>query len=206
MVIYSTLWALVCTYTARLVAPRCGAVKVTSFSDLPPDVYKQFLGLYIMADKGILNWFSLPHTGFSPLGLMQEVPQVYTQGKASTYHFTHLTLQFLSAVHISQLPVDEQTKLIQDHLDSGHFKMTLRFVAGLTKLENIPPEITWKLRKDDDNNPILLHWSKDTSVTTRIRGSDEIVVSSYYSWTPLDYYVTGHTISESNCPWRLHGV
>ena len=34
--------------------------------------------------------------------------------------------------------------------------------------------------------------------------SDEVVVSSHYSWTPLDYYVTGHVISHSNCPWRLY--
>ena len=198
-------------------------LKVTSFSDLPPDVYKQFLGLCRMAYEGILNRqqlvFSAAHlpTGFSPLGLMQEVPQVYTQGRGSSYHFTHLTLQeFLSAVHISQLPVDEQTKLIRDHLDSGHFKMTLRFVAGLTKLTNIPPEITRTLR-EDDNNLTLLHWlfeCKDTSMTTRTLGSDEMVVSpryswthyswTHYSWTPLDYYVTGHVISRSNCPWRLN--
>ena len=188
-------------------------LKVTTFRDLPPDVYKQFLGLCRMAYEGILNRqqlvFSAAHlpTGFSPLGLMQEVPQVYTQGKASSYHFTHLTLQeFLSAVHISQLPTDEQTKLIQDHFDSGHFKMTLRFVAGLTKLANVPTEITRKLRKDFDSKLSLLHWlfeCKDTSLTTRTLGSDEMVVRSLYSWTPLDYYVTGHIILRSNCPWAL---
>ena len=187
-------------------------LKVTSFSDLPPDVYKQFLDLCRMAYEGILNKqqlvFSAAHlpTGFSLLGLMQEVPQVYTQGKASSYHFTHLTLQeFLSAIHISQLPTDEQTKLIQDHVDSGHLKVTLRFVAGLTKLANVPPEITRKLRKDDQLT--LLHWlfeCKDTSVTTRTLGSDEMVVRSHYFWTPLDYYVTGHIISHSNCSWRLN--
>ena len=189
-------------------------LKVTSFSDLPPDVYKQFLGLCRMAYEGIRNRqqlvFSASHlpTGFSPLGLMQEVPQVYAKGKASSYHFTHLTLQeFLSAVHISQLPTDEQTRVIQDHLDSGHFKMTIRFVAGLMKLANVPPEITRKLRKDGDNNLTLLHWlfeCKDTSVTTRTLGSGRMVVRSHYSWTPLDYYVMGHVISHSNCPWRLN--
>ena len=189
-------------------------LKVTSFSDLPPDVYKQFLDLCRMAYEGMLNRqqlvFSAAHlpTGFSPLGLMQEVPQVYTQGKASSYHFTHLTLQefYLPAFHISQLPTDEQMKLIQDHLDSSHLKVTLRFVAGLTKLANIPPEITRTLRKGCDNNLILLHWlfeCKDTSDTTKTLGSDEMVVRSHYSWTPLDYYVTGHVISHSNCPWRL---
>ena len=185
-------------------------LKVTSFSDLPPDVYKQFLGLCRMAYEGILHRqqlvFSSAHlpTGFSPLGLMQEVPQVYTQSKASSYHFTHLTLQeFLSAVRISQLPTDEQTKLIQDHLDSGHFKMTLRFVAGLTKLANVTLEITRTLREDHLTSFHWLFECKDTSVTTRTLGSDEMVVRSHYSWTPLDYYVTGHVISHSNCPWTL---
>ena len=200
-------------------------LKVTSFSDLPPDVYKQFLGLCRMAYEGILNRqqlvFFAAHlpTGFSPLDLMQEVPQVYTQGKASSYHFTHLTLQeFLSAVHISQLPTDEQTRVIQDHLDSDHFKMTMRFVAGLTKLANVPPEITRKFRDtdlilatsrlgEDNSNLTLFHWlfeCKDTSVTTRTLGSGRMVASPHYSWTPLDYYVTGHVISHSNCPWRLN--
>jgi len=128
---------------------------------------------------------------------------MYTQGKASSYHFTHLTLQeFLSAVHISQLPTNEQEKLIQDYVNSGHFKMTMKFIAGLTKFISIPPEITRNLR----NNVSLLHWlfeCKDTSVNTRNLGSDEMEVRSHYSWTPLDYYVMGHVISHSNCPWRL---
>ena len=36
--------------------------------------------------------------------------------------------------------------------------------------------------------------------------SSEMVVKSSYSWTPLDYYVTGHAISHSNCSWRLKFV
>jgi len=79
--------------------------------------------------------------------------------------------------------------------------MTLRFLAGLT---NIPPDITRKLGRD--NIVTLLHWlfeCKDTSVTTRTLGSDQMDVISHYSWTPLDYYVTGYVISHSNCPWRL---
>ena len=43
-------------------------------------------------------------------------------------------------------------------------------------------------------------------MTTRILGSDEmhVMIRSDYSCTPLDYYVTGHAISHSNCPWRLN--
>ena len=185
-------------------------LKVTTFSDLPTDVYKQFQGLCKMAYEGILNRqqlvFSAAHlpTGFAPLGLVQEVPQLYTKGRASSYHFIHLTLQeYLAAVHISQLPAHEQTRLFQEHVNSGHFKLTMRFLAGLTKLANIPPNITVGTKL---NYFHFLFEAKDISMTTRTVGSDEMVVKSDYSWTPLDYYVTGHAISHSNCPWRLNFV
>ena len=183
-------------------------LKVTTFSDFPTDVYKQFQGLCRMAYEGILNRqqlvFSAAHlpTGFAPLGLMQEVPQLYTEGRASFYHFIHLTLQeYLAAVHISQLPAHEQTRLFQKHVNSGHFKMTMRYLAGHTKLANIPPNIT---RSTELNYFHFLFEAKDISMTTRTQSSDMMVVSSGYSWTPLDYYVTGHAISHSNCSCRLY--
>ena len=183
-------------------------LKVTTFSDLPTDVYKQFQDLCRMAYEDMLNRqqlvFSAAHLpiGFAPLGLMQEVPQLYTKGRASSYHFIHLTLQeYLAAVHISQLPTHEQTRLFRKYADSGHFKMTMRFMAGCTKLANIPPDIIMDTKL---NYFHFLFEAKDISVTTRPLGSDDMYVSSRYSWTPLDYYVTGHAISHSNCPWRLN--
>ena len=206
-------------------------LKVTTFSDLPTDVYEQFQDLCRMAYEGILNRqqlvFSAAHlpTGFAPLGLMQEVPQLYTEGRASSYHFIHLTLQeYLAAVHISQLPSPDQIRLVREHLDSGHFKMTIRFVAGLTKLADIPPDIiklTHFFKAGDISRSLgsderisrflearvnclhLLFEAKDISMTTRTLGPDEMFVSSHYSWTPLDYYVIGHAISHSNCSWEL---
>ena len=185
-------------------------LKVTTFSDLPTDVYKQFQDLCRMAYEGILNRqqlvFSAAHlpTGFVPLGLMQEVPQLYTEGRASSYHFIHLTLQeYLAAVHMSQLPAHEQTRLFQEYVNSGHFKMTMRFLAGCTKLANIPSNITMNTKL---NTFHFLFEAKHISMTTRTLGSDEMVVSSLYSWTPLDYYVTGHAISHSNCSWRLNFI
>ena len=183
-------------------------LKVTTFSDLPTDVYKQFHDLCRMAYEDILNRqqlvFSGAHlpTGFAPLGLMQEVPQPYAKDRASSYHFIHLTLQeYLAAVHISQLPAHEQARVFQEHVNSGHFKMTMRFLAGLTKLANIPPDITM----DTELNYFhFLFEAKDISLTTGTLSSNEMLVKSHYSWTPLDYYVTGHAISHSNCSWRLY--
>ena len=182
-------------------------LKVATFSDLPKDVYKQFQDLCRMAYAGILNRQQLVFsaarlpTGFAPLGLMQEVPQLYTEGRASSYHFIHLTLQeYLAAVHISQLPAHEKTRLFQEHVYSGHFKMTMRFLAGCTKLANIPPVITMDTKL---NYFHFLFEAKDISTITTTLDSNEMYVESLYSWTPLDYYVTGHTISHSNCPWSL---
>ena len=183
-------------------------LKVTTFSDFPTDVYKQFQVLCRMAYEGILNRQQLVFaaaylsTGFAPLGLMQEVPQLYTEGGTSSYHFIHLTLQeYLAAVHISQLPPHEQTRLFQEHVNSGHFKMTMRFLAGLTKLANIPPNITVGTQL---NSFHFLFEAKGISMTARTLGSDEMNVESHNYWTPMDYYVTGHAISHSNCPWRLN--
>ena len=186
-------------------------LKVTTFNDLPVDVYKQFQDLCRMAYEGILNRqqlvFSAAHlpTGFAHLGLMQNVPQLYPEGRAFSYQFIHLTLQeYLAAVHISQLPTHEQKRLVREHVDSGHFKMTIRFWTGLTKLANIPPDITTRLMKSDKLNYFhFLFEANDVSVLTRAIDSGVIVISSHYSWTPLDYYVTGHAISCSNCSWSL---
>ena len=187
--------------------------QLKTFSDLPTDVYKQFQNLCRMAYESILNRqqlvFSTAHlpTRFASLGLMQEIPQLYTEGRASSYHFIHLTLQeYLSAIYISQLPGDEQTRLVQENLDNGHFRMTITFLAGLTKLANMPPDLTRRLLESGNTKVTYFHLlfeAKDISLTARSLGSNEMVVSPHYSWTPLDYYVTGHAISHSNCSWAL---
>ena len=214
---HTTMTELFTAFTIKTLVDHLHPVyhkqQLTSFSDLPTDVYKQFQDLCRMAYEGILNRqqlvFSAAHlpTGFAPLGLMQEVPQLYPEGRASSYHFIHLTLQeYLAAVHISQLPAHEQTRLFQEHFDSGHFKMTIKFSAGLTKLANMPPDITKSLVESDETKLTYFHFlfeAKDILVITESLGLDEIVVRPHYSWTPLDYYVTGHAISHSNCSWRL---
>ena len=71
---------------------------------------------------------------------------------------------------------------------------------SVTKLANIPPDITM------DTKLHHFHFLFDISMTTTTLGSDEIVVRPNYSWTPVDYYVTGHAISHSNCSWRLNFI
>ena len=63
-----------------------------------------------------------------------ELLQFYKIAGIITYQFRHLTIQeFLAAWWISQQ--DDQEKLFQEHFEDAHFRMTLRFVAGLTELK-----------------------------------------------------------------------
>ena len=64
-----------------------------------------------------------------------ELMQFYKIAGIITYQFRHLTIQeFLSAWWISQQ--DDEEKLFQEHFEDTHFRMTLRFVAGLTELKD----------------------------------------------------------------------
>ena len=64
-----------------------------------------------------------------------ELMQFYKIAGIITYQFRHLTIQeFLAAWWISQQ--DDQEMLFQEHFEDTHFRMTLRFVAGLTELKD----------------------------------------------------------------------
>ena len=64
-----------------------------------------------------------------------ELMQFYKIADIIRYQFRHLTIQeFLAAWWISQQ--DDQEKLFQEHFEDTHFRMTLRFVAGLTELKD----------------------------------------------------------------------
>ena len=74
-----------------------------SVQAIPGPVQNGFGGI-LNKQQLVFSAADLP-TGGASLSLVQEVPQLYTEGRASSYHFIHLTLQeYLAAVHISQLP------------------------------------------------------------------------------------------------------
>ena len=189
--------------------------KTLTFDDLPDDIHKHFTKVCEVAYGGILNGhqlvFSADQVDFDPLCLMQETPQFYMRrGSPSSFHFLHLTLQdYLAAVHISQLPSREQTELIGQHLGQDHFKMVFRFLAGLAKLENITPNIIeqllpWSGTGGDELT--LFHWlfeSHSDATAMKVLNLDKMNIRFRYTWTPLDFYVTGYCVAHSHCNWSL---
>ena len=90
-----------------------------TFSDLPQELYEQFNRICEIALNGMIEdkfvHKDLPHD-FNTLDLMQSVPELYVeQGASISYNFFHLTLQeFLAAVSISKLPIEDQLDFIYD--------------------------------------------------------------------------------------------
>ena len=85
------------------------------------------------------------------------------------------------------------------------FVESLPEAIGSTSSENKRLKLLPLMDKNVTHPLILTKYEDYLSSTPAIQAamSDEIFVMPDHSWTPLDFYVTGHAISRSNCPWRL---
>ena len=182
--------------------------KIRSLDEVPKDTKKQLLNLCGLSWQGLVKQqltFSSDDVGGDTLGLMRAVKELYggKDGQLS-YHFIHLTLQeFLSAYHITQFPLDKQEQIIREHVDTGHLTMTMKFIFGLTK-RNPPTSLISDhiSSQHESKSSNVFHWLFETGGRP-----DESVrsvgVKSSFSWSPLDYYVLGHTISRCDLSWEL---
>ena len=111
------------------------AVKLSS---LPSPINNIFLKLCKLAYDNLKQnppklTFSSSELPEDYLGLMTSFAE-YGYGK-KTYQFLHLSIQeFLAAWWITKYEKTEE--LFKDHFENEHFRLCLRFVAGLTHLEH----------------------------------------------------------------------
>ena len=221
--------------------------KSNSFRDLPTDVYQQLCEVGRLAYEGILQdqqvIFSDLPSDFSSLGLMQCVPELYVdEVAAESFNFLHLTLQeYMAALHLSEQPIEKQIEIFQKYLQptptcsmfgmhqerddksNSHFRIVLRFLAGLRKFvgystSNIKSLLTDNKRLSYMSAPISeiqisldgLHWifeAQDTSNVCEAIGTSLVSVGVRGRVTSFDCFVLGYCVSHSNCPWEidLHG-
>ena len=200
--------------------------------DLPEDVYRSLLAISELAYKGIctegstsvqLIFSELP-SNIQTLGLMQSVPQLYIiEGPVMSHNFLQLTVQeFLAALHISFMSPEQQLEHFQRHKD-GRLRVVLRFLAGLTKLDNIA--LKNMLGKPDKKNhyepqnEYCTYLTPDVAVSTyQVNWMFEAQKSSVVTSTleskcvefvfdehmlPLEFYSLGYCIAHSQCKWVL---
>ena len=120
--------------------------KMRSLEEVPDHVRGRLLELCKVAWEGMVQQeltFSSAVAGGETLCLMEGVRELYggEEGQLS-YHFIHLTLQeFLSAYHITQLPLHKQEQVIREHVSTGHLKMVVRFYFGLAVANSFTTEM-----------------------------------------------------------------
>ena len=183
--------------------------KIRSLEEVPADMKGRLLETCRLAWEGIVEQqltFSSDVVGGDTLGLMHGVRELYggEDGQLS-YHFIHLTLQeFLSAYHITQLPLDKQEQVIREHVRTGHLNRVVRFYFGLTKPNHFT---TGMISEHLSDGATAYHWlfeAGDVETFTEELGSERAVwVMPSYSWSPLDYYVVGHSIAHNQFQWKL---
>ena len=186
--------------------------KIGSLEDLPPDVHQQLLALSKLAWEGIMKQqltFSSADVGGVTLGLIESVKELYRgQDAELSYHFIHLTLQeFLAAYHITQLPLHTQQQLIREHVKVGHLSVVMKFYFGLSKFNTFTSEMIQE-HISDRKSAAAYHWmyeSGDTEAVSNLLASREsIEVRSSHEWSPLDYFVVGHSMAYSQSNWELN--
>ena len=211
----TTLTQLYTALTCKLLMEHLSSLKaegkppkIRSLEEVPEDVKKQLLNLCRLSWEGLVRQqltFSSSAVGGDTLGLMHGVRELYggKDGQLS-YHFMHLTLQeFLAAYHISQLPPDTQQQVIKGHVDTGHLTVAVRFFFGLTKSNPFTTSLISHHITSHIESPSVFHWVYEGGDVGELAESGEKVVGSAYAWSPLDYYVLGHSIPLFNFNWYL---
>ena len=213
----TTMTKLYTAFTCRLLMQHLSSRKeggskpgkIRSLEEVPSDMKGRLLEMCRLAWEGIVEQqltFSSDVVGGDTLGLMHGVRELYggEDGQLS-YHFIHLTLQeFLSAYHITQLSLDKQEQVIREHVRTGHLNRVVRFYFGLTKHNHFTTEMISEHLSD---GATAYHWlfeAGDVETITEELGSErEVRVESSYSWSPLDYYVVGHSVAHYQFQWEL---
>ena len=198
-----------------------------NLEDLPrdSDLYQQLVKVGELAFNGKQReqviFKQLPE-GCSDLGLLVKHTALYTGEESTTYNFFHLTLQeYMSAFYISQLPADEQRTLFSEH--STSMDVVWRFVAGLTKMQNIGWEEFKRVKRgsmtdryeykmDEVNDevkvgPFLLECLYETQDIQRVFGQHRVTIQLYSHLTNYyDLYALGYCISVCSNTWNVTTV
>ena len=186
-----------------------------NLEDLPheSDLYQQLVKVGELAFNGKLRedviFKHLPE-GCSDLGLLIKHTALYTGEESTTYSYFHLTLQeYMSAFYISQLPADEQKTLFSER--STSMDVVWRFVAGLTKMQNIGWDkftqesgVTTKSVYEVKNPSLLqcLYEAQDKQSCVSVFGEHGMKINnsnlSYYG-----LYALGYCISVCSNTWNV---
>ena len=190
--------------------------------EVPKLVHAQFIQLCEVAfdtvcrQKLIFSDKTMPKV-LHDLGFTDSVPGLYLH-RTCSYNFLHLSIQeFLAAYHVSLLSPQEQEQLLLQSREEHHFENMMRFVAGLTKFQEIRKEVLKKVvvifdewSEFDEKYGLdvysleLLFECQDMSVLDKEGTYNMYSPHWWSSYYPAQYCLAlGYCIANSKCAWKL---
>ena len=161
----------------------------------------------IVSDTASLDYSNIHLPQPQPQHDLSKVP-AHSQLMQSPPHLPHTSLDSLHPPPPSHHITSLGTEL--DDTTSAGFQKVLRFVAGLTKYENIPLDSLQQLLLQQDREDVVnislnsLHWlfeARCISIYSDLIRNVSILQysSSYTTMTPFDCFVLGYALSHISC-------
>ena len=202
--------------------------KMRSLMDMPQEIHWKLMDVCKIAAKGVHDHQYIFDTlECDPLGLLNVVQDLYVNENSSvSYSFLHQTLQeFLAAfyhslsdsVSVSQVLQQDNLFPVKKYLQGEHRKESnttfhwpvLLFIAGLTKLKDIPLDILQSFSIKSDNkfskseikfHPAIFQLLFETQSSLLISSlfCNNTYIPMPWEMTPLDWFVYGYCITHSS--------
>ena len=192
-------------------------IDIENFTDLPDDVYPDFVNLTELAYKSVSQQqliFKDVDIPIQHLGLMDAVAELFPNKRKTnySYSFLHLSIQeYLGAVHVSLMDASTQERLLDSMSTEEHLQNMAMFLAAITKFKGM----NWELVK----RAIQRECKEQMGGLTLSRYSLQIVYEtekvslleghSLYRYRLSDYSPSsdftalGYSIATSNYKWEL---
>ena len=192
-------------------------IDIENFTDLPDDVYPDFVNLTELAYKSVSQQqliFKDVDIPIQHLGLMDAVAELFPNKRKTnySYSFLHLSIQeYLGAVHVSLMDASTQERLLDSMSTEEHLQNLAMFLAAITKFKGMNWELVKRAIqrgcKEEDGDLTLSRYSLqivyETENVSLLEGHS-LYRYRLSDYSPsLDFTALGYSIATSNYKWEL---
>ena len=194
-------------------------IEIENFTDLPDDVYPDFVNLTELAYKSVSQQqfiFKDVDIPIQHLGLMDAVAELFpNKWKANySYSFLHLSIQeYLGAVHVSLMDASTQERLLDSMSTEEHLQNLAMFLAAITKFKGMNWELVKRAIQRESKVDYLageLTLSRySLQIVYETENASLLEGHSLYKYSLSDYSPSsditalGYAIATSNYKWEL---
>ena len=192
-------------------------IDVDKFTDLPDDVYHDFMNITKLAYEGSVHkqmMFEDKDRPIQHLGLMDAIVELFPNKRnvMCSYIFLHRSIQaYLGAIYLSQMDINSQEQLLVSVHTNPLLKNTAMFLAAITKFKGMDQDrinraIQSECKERGDTLTVSRYALKVVYESENIELLEGHALYSYNlsERSPLfDFTALGYCIATSSYKWKL---